>query len=55
MLAELGFSGVVEADLGKLNPPDEFEAELEVMAEVRAFFQVAYKVRVPRFMSSLAY
>ena len=44
-LVELGYS-VTADDLGKLNPPDEYEDELEVMAEVRAYFQVAYKVRV---------
>ena len=42
-LARLGFT-VKEEDLGKLNPPDEFQEELEVMAEVRAYFKVAYKV-----------
>ncbi|KAF9066276.1 P-loop containing nucleoside triphosphate hydrolase protein [Rhodocollybia butyracea] len=29
--------------LGKLIPPDEYETELKVMAEVRGYFQVAYK------------
>ncbi|KAI0706855.1 P-loop containing nucleoside triphosphate hydrolase protein [Cerioporus squamosus] len=42
-LAKLGYTGIQEDDLGKLNPPDIYEAELEVMAEVRAYFQVAYK------------
>ena len=42
-LAKLGYT-VSSTDLGKLNPPDIYEAELEVMAEVRAYFQVAYKV-----------
>ena len=42
-LAKLGLS-VNEEDLGKLNPSDEFEEELELMAEVLAYFQVAYKV-----------
>ena len=46
MLAERGFSGLTIADLGKLNPPDEFDTELRVMAEVRGYFQVAYKVRI---------
>ncbi|KAI0633205.1 P-loop containing nucleoside triphosphate hydrolase protein [Trametes polyzona] len=41
-LVKLGYS-VGEDDLGKLNPPDTYEEELEVMAEVRAYFQVAYK------------
>ena len=42
--ARLGYN-VKEDDLPKLNPHDEFEEELEMMAEVRAYFQVAYKVR----------
>jgi len=46
MLAERGFTGLTIADLGKLNPPDEFETELRIMAEVRGYFQVAYKVRI---------
>lgn len=45
MLAELGYVGLTAEDLGKLNPPDEYETELEVMAEVRGYFQVTYKVR----------
>ena len=44
-LSALGYQ-VDVTDLGKLNPPDEYEEELQVMAEVRAYFQVAYKVRV---------
>ena len=44
-LAKLGYVGLTVDDLGKLNPPDEYEEELNVMAEVRAYFQVAYKVR----------
>ena len=44
-LAKLGYHGLEEADLGKLNPPDVYEDELQLMAEVRAYFQVAYKVR----------
>jgi hypothetical protein len=46
MLAERGFTSLTIADLGKLNPPDEFETELRIMAEVRGYFQVAYKVRI---------
>lgn len=42
-LAKLGLN-VTEADLGKLNPPDEYEDELALMAEVRAYFDVSYKV-----------
>lgn len=45
-LAKLGYQGLTAADFGKLVRPDEYEHELEVMAEVRAYFKVAYKVRV---------
>lgn len=45
LLAELGLTGLTKEDLGKLNPPDEYEAELKIMAEVRGYFQVSYKVR----------
>lgn len=43
-LAAIGYTGLTTDDLGKLNPEDEYETELEVMAEVRAYFQVSYKV-----------
>lgn len=33
--------------MDRLIPPDEYEEELVVMADVRAYFQVAYKVRAP--------
>ncbi|RDB17526.1 Interferon-induced GTP-binding protein Mx2 [Hypsizygus marmoreus] len=42
-LAELGYTGLTEEDLGRLNPPDEYETELQVMAEIRGYFQIAYK------------
>lgn len=45
MLADIGHTGLNAEDLGKLNPPDEYETELRVMAEVRGYFQVSYKVR----------
>ncbi|KAI0325983.1 hypothetical protein GY45DRAFT_1311315 [Cubamyces sp. BRFM 1775] len=41
-LIKLGYP-VSEDDLGKLNKTDEFEEEMEVMAEVRAYFEVSYK------------
>ena len=43
-LAEIGYTGLKEEDLCKLKPPDEYETELEVMAEIRGYFQVSYKV-----------
>ena len=43
-LASIGYTGLTEDDLGKLNPVDEYETELHVMAEVRGYFQVSYKV-----------
>ncbi|KAJ3722601.1 P-loop containing nucleoside triphosphate hydrolase protein [Lentinula raphanica] len=42
--------------VGKLAPSDEFEKELKVMAEVRGYFQVAYKRmidNIPRFIDLL--
>ena len=43
-LNQLGYTGVTEDDLAKLRPTDPWQTELEVMAEVRAYWQVAYKV-----------
>jgi hypothetical protein len=43
-LAKMGYTGITQADLGRLIPADEYQRELQVMAEVRAYFQVAYKV-----------
>ncbi|KAF8911682.1 P-loop containing nucleoside triphosphate hydrolase protein [Gymnopilus junonius] len=42
-LAEMGMSGVTAHDLPKLLPPDPMEPALTIMADVRAYFQVAYK------------
>ena len=44
-LGELGYANLRQSDLVRLDPPDTFEEELNVMADVRAYFQVAYKVR----------
>ncbi|KIJ12479.1 hypothetical protein PAXINDRAFT_101195 [Paxillus involutus ATCC 200175] len=42
-LSRAGYSGLSVADLARLLPPDAFEDELIVMADVRAYFHVAYK------------
>ncbi|KAG5651890.1 hypothetical protein H0H81_007047 [Sphagnurus paluster] len=42
-LAEIGFNGVTPEKLSKLIEPDGMEPALVIMAEVRAYFQVAYK------------
>ncbi|TDL15309.1 P-loop containing nucleoside triphosphate hydrolase protein [Rickenella mellea] len=42
-LSELGYSGLTTNDLARLSPPDSFEDELIVMADVRSYFQAAYK------------
>ncbi|KAH7928503.1 hypothetical protein BV22DRAFT_199383 [Leucogyrophana mollusca] len=42
-LNKLGYHGITYEDLARLLPPDEYETELRVMAEVRGYFQVAYK------------
>lgn len=44
-LKRLGFGNVTAADFHRLQPKDEYEKEIVVMAEVRAYFKVAYKVR----------
>ena len=48
-LRRLGYSGVRGDDLRKLLPSDEYEEELALMAEVRAYFKIAYKAKSPAF------
>ncbi|KAI0027599.1 P-loop containing nucleoside triphosphate hydrolase protein [Vararia minispora EC-137] len=43
VLAKAGRPGLGVHDLARLNEPDKFDTEMEVMAEVRGYFQVAYK------------
>jgi hypothetical protein len=47
-LAEAGYPNLQASDLSRLLPPDSFEEELIVMAEVRAYYHVAYKVSCAR-------
>ncbi|KAF7428945.1 hypothetical protein PC9H_008182 [Pleurotus ostreatus] len=42
-LAEVGILGVKPEDIPKLLPSDTMEPAMTIMAEVRAYFQVAYK------------
>ncbi|KAG1727762.1 P-loop containing nucleoside triphosphate hydrolase protein [Suillus paluster] len=42
-LAEAGYANLRISDLARLLPPDSFEEELVVMADVRAYYHVAYK------------
>ncbi|KAG1748049.1 P-loop containing nucleoside triphosphate hydrolase protein [Suillus lakei] len=42
-LAEAGYAGLSVPDLARLLPPDSREKELIVMADVRAYYHVAYK------------
>lgn len=52
LLTSAGYEGLKVEDLGKLHPPDIYEREMDVMAEVRGYFQVSYKVRTePPFFS----
>jgi hypothetical protein len=44
VLAEAGYAGLRVSDLARLLPPDSFEEELVVMADVRAYYHIAYKV-----------
>ena len=43
-LAEIGMTGVKAEDLPKLLPPDRMAPALEIMADVRAYFQGIYIV-----------
>ena len=51
-LTRLGYTNVTREDLGKLCPPDEYEKEIMLMAEVRAYFHISYKVRPYSFYFS---
>ncbi|KIM86047.1 hypothetical protein PILCRDRAFT_5119 [Piloderma croceum F 1598] len=42
-LPHIGITGTQATDLAKLFPPDPMEPALDIMAGVRAYFQVAYK------------
>jgi hypothetical protein len=42
-LAEAGYANIGIPDLARLLPPDSFQEELVVMADVRAYYHVAYK------------
>lgn len=42
-LAAVGLSGINAEDLVKLMPPDRMDPALNIMSDVRAYFQVAYK------------
>jgi len=42
-LAKLGFRSVEPSSLAALLPPDPMEPAIGIMADVRAYFQVAYK------------
>ncbi|KAI0359461.1 hypothetical protein OH77DRAFT_1419958 [Trametes cingulata] len=42
-LTEIGIPGIHPTDLSKLLPPDPYDAAIDIMAGVRAYFQVAYK------------
>ena len=44
IMARLGLGRVTLESLGKLNPPDVYEKEMELMAEAKAYFHISYKV-----------
>jgi thymidylate synthase ThyX len=60
-LVEAGYPNLRVSDLARLLPPDSFEEELVVMADVRAYYHVAYKVscthqlHFKRFIPQAAY
>ncbi|KAJ7605171.1 P-loop containing nucleoside triphosphate hydrolase protein [Roridomyces roridus] len=43
MLARLGYTGLREEDLGRLQAGDEYETEIHLMSGVRAYFEVSYR------------
>jgi len=47
LLRTLGYDVGKAADLERLRPVDPYEQEIIVAAEVRAYFQIAYKVSSP--------
>ncbi|KAI0333222.1 hypothetical protein GY45DRAFT_1319829 [Cubamyces sp. BRFM 1775] len=49
-LTDIGLPGMTPNDLAKLLPPDPYDAALDIMAGVRAYFQVSYK----RFCDNIA-
>jgi hypothetical protein len=49
-LADAGYANLRVSDLARLLPPDSFEEELSVMADVRAYYHVAYKVNLARHL-----
>ncbi|PFH47395.1 hypothetical protein AMATHDRAFT_6772 [Amanita thiersii Skay4041] len=42
-LADIHVTGVSPEDISKMLPPDNYEPALEIMADVRAYIQVAYR------------
>lgn len=46
-----GFNVEGQADLERLRAPDQYEQELIVAAEVRAYFQIAYKVHLSQLVT----
>jgi hypothetical protein len=49
-LADAGYANLRISDLARLLPPNSFEEELGVMADVRAYYHVAYKVNLARHL-----
>jgi len=49
-LGMIGYSGLNKDDLTKLRPTDDYETELNVMAETQAYLQVAYKVSLLKYV-----
>lgn len=42
-LAKIGITGLTKEDLGRLQPSDQYTRELNVMAQVRAYFGISYR------------
>ena len=54
-LAACGITGIGKEDLKKLTPQDQYDRELDVMAEVRAYYLIAYRVKPAFFYRSATF
>jgi hypothetical protein len=51
-LSRMGLQGIKASSIGKLLPADPMEPAIEIMADVRAYFQCSWLIFVPRLHPS---
>jgi len=54
-LSDIGYTNLTLGDLKRLKPTDDFEDELVVMADVRAYFEVAFPSLIDSCHSSVLF